>query len=103
MTAADVFSNMEARINEDPEKTKAEIDGIFKFVVTGDGGGTWIVDCKEVAVRNEDGEGEVTITISDDDLVAVADGSLDAMQAFMMGQIQVDGDVGLAMKLQQVL
>lgn len=103
MTAADVFKNIEERISADPEKTKTEIDGIFKFVVTGDGGGTWLVDCKDVAVKNEEGDGDVTITIADADLVQVADGSLDPMQAFMMGQIQVDGDVGLAMKLQQVL
>ena len=45
----------------------------------------------------------MTITVASDDLVSIASGSLNAMQAFMMGKLQVDGDVGLAMKLQQIL
>ena len=44
-----------------------------------------------------------TVTIGDEDFVAIADGSMDAMQAFMTGLIQIEGDMGLAMKLQQVL
>ena len=103
MTAKDVISDMETRITKDPARTREEIDGIFKFVVTGDSGGTWVVDCRDVAVTEGDGDAECTITISDDNFVAIADGSLDAMQAFMTGLIQIDGDMGLAMKLQQVL
>ena len=50
-----------------------------------------------------EGEAECTITIDADNFVAIADGSMDAMQAFMTGMIELDGDMGLAMKLQQVL
>jgi putative sterol carrier protein len=103
MNATKVIAEIETRIQADPEKTKTEIDGIFKFVVTGDAGGTWVVDCKDVEVRAGDGDAEVTITIENENFVAIADGSMDAMQAFMMGLIQVEGDMGLAMKLQQVL
>ena len=103
MTVQDVINDMKTRISEDPAKTKEEIDGIFKFVVNGDGGGTWIVDCREVSVTEGDGEAECTITIDADNFVAIADGSMDAMQAFMTGMIELDGDMGLAMKLQQVL
>ena len=103
MTAKDVISEMETRITTDPAKTREEIDGIFKFVVTGDAGGTWVVNCRDVGVSEGDGDAECTITIADEHFVAIADGSLDAMQAFMVGQIQIEGDMGLAMKLQQVL
>ncbi|MGM0576276.1 MAG: SCP2 sterol-binding domain-containing protein [Myxococcota bacterium] len=98
-----VFDDIEKSISADPEKTKSDIDGVFKFVVTGDDGGTWVVDCKQVDVRKGDEDAEVTINVDADDLVAIHGGSLDAMQAFMMGKIQVEGDMGLAMKLQQVL
>lgn len=103
MTAKDVISEMEARITSDPAKTAEEIDGVFKFVVTGDAGGTWVVNCRDVGVTEGDGDAECTITVGDETFVAIADGSMDAMQAFMTGMIQIEGDMGLAMKLQQVM
>ncbi len=101
-TPKDVFAEIETRIKADPDKTK-EIDGVFKFDVTGAAAGVWLVDCREVAVKGDDGDADVTITVTDEDLVAISDGSLDAMQAFMLGKVQVEGDMGLAMKLQQIL
>ena len=101
-TPKSVFAEIETRLKADPEKTK-EIDGAFKFDVTGDNAGVWIVDCRAVEVTEGEGDSDVTITVGDEDLVAIADGSLDAMQAFMLGKVQVDGDMGLAMKLQQIL
>ena len=103
MTAKDVITGMEERITADPAKTREEIDGIFKFVITGDAGGTWVVNCRDVGVTEGDGDAECTITVADENFVAIADGSMDAMQAFMTGLIQIEGDMGLAMKLQQVL
>lgn len=101
-TPKSVFAEIETRLKADPEKTK-EIDGAFKFDVTGANAGLWVVDCRAVEVNEGDGDADVTITVGDEDLVAIADGSLDAMQAFMLGKVQVDGDMGLAMKLQQIL
>lgn len=98
----DVFTEIDGRLKGDPAKSK-EIDGAFKFVVTGEGAGTYVVDCRAVEVREGEGDGDVTITVEGPDLIAIKDGSLDAMQAFMLGKVQVDGDFGLAMKLQQVL
>lgn len=101
-TPKSVFAKIDERLKSDPAKTK-EIDGVFKFDVTGAQGGAWIVDCKNVVVSEGDGEADVTITVGDSDLVAIDAGELDAMQAFMLGKVQVDGDMGLAMKLQQIL
>lgn len=97
----DVFQEIDARLKSDPAKSK-EIDGVFKFVVTGEGEGVYVVDTRAVEVR-EGGDGDVTITVEGPDLVAIKEGSLDAMQAFMLGKVQVEGDFGLAMKLQQIL
>ncbi|MFT7580835.1 MAG: putative sterol carrier protein [Myxococcota bacterium] len=101
-TTKDVFTEMDEMLKADPEKTKA-IDGSFKFNVTGEGAGLWVVDCREVEVREVDGEADVTITVDGADLVAIRDGELDPMQAFMIGKVQVDGDYGLAMKLRDIL
>jgi len=101
-TPKDVFAEIDARLKADPAATK-EIDGVFKFEVTGEGGGTWVVDCRAVEVREGDGDADVTIEVGDEDLVAIGENNELAMQYFMLGKIQVEGDMGLAMKLQSIL
>jgi putative sterol carrier protein len=99
----EIFEQIGQRISADPERTRTEIAGTFKFVLTGDTPVSWVVDCREVGVHQGDDDCDVTITVASEDLVSIANGSMNAMQAFMMGKLQVDGDVGLAMKLQQIL
>ena len=43
------------------------------------------------------------MSLTSEDFEAINSGELDGMQAFMLGRIQVDGDMGLAMKLQTLL
>jgi len=42
---------------------------------------------------------DVTITMDDDDLVALMKGELNGMTAFMTGKLSVDGDLMLAQRL----
>lgn len=51
-------------------------------------------------VTAENKEADCTIGITLEDLMAIANGSLNAMNAFMGGKIKVKGDMGVAMKLQ---
>ena len=94
---------MEKRLNPDVVK---KVGAIFQWNITKDGAvaGTWTVDLKN-------GNGSVysgaakekagcTLTVSDDDLVSLAGGKLDAMKAFMGGKLKVAGNVMLAQKLQ---
>ncbi|MCA9515049.1 MAG: SCP2 sterol-binding domain-containing protein [Myxococcales bacterium] len=101
-TPKDVFAEIDQRLKADPAATK-EIDGAFKFDVSGADGGVWVVDCRAVEVKEGDGDADVTIAVSDEDLVAIGENSELAMQYFMLGKIQVEGDMGLAMKLQSIL
>lgn len=41
----------------------------------------------------------VTLTIADDDLIALLTGELDGMTAFMGGKLQVEGDLMLAQQI----
>ena len=45
------------------------------------------------------GEADCTLTASADTFRALLDGELDPTAAFMSGQLTVDGDMGLAMRL----
>jgi putative sterol carrier protein len=54
-------------------------------------------------VSNDDGDADAPIAISLDDLMAMANGALDPMAAFMMGKMKIQGDMMLAQKLAPLL
>ena len=45
---------------------------------------------------------DVTFSLSDQNWLKIADGKLDAQSAFFSGALKVTGDLGLAMKVQQL-
>jgi putative sterol carrier protein len=55
------------------------------------------------AVTNEDKPADTTVTVSWDDFIAMSEGKLDGMMAFMQGKIKVNGDMSVAMKLQPIM
>ena len=54
-------------------------------------------------VTNEDKEADCTVGMTIADFESIASGDLDAMTAFMMGKLKIDGDMGIAMKLREIL
>ncbi len=69
-------------------------------------GATYTIDLKNGSgslTNKAADKADIVITISDDDFVALANGSLNAQQAFMSGKIKVKGNMGLAMKLNTVM
>jgi (3R)-3-hydroxyacyl-CoA dehydrogenase / 3a,7a,12a-trihydroxy-5b-cholest-24-enoyl-CoA hydratase / enoyl-CoA hydratase 2 len=106
LQATALFAQMAKGLTPDlVEKTKA----IFQWTITKDGkpAGTWTVDLKngsgsvyEGAAKEKAG---CTLTLSDDDFVALVEGKLDSMKAFMSGKLKVGGNVMLAQKLKGVL
>ena len=103
-TVKEVMGKIDTDLKADADKVKAEIDGTFKFILTGDEEGTWLVNCKDdVGATAADGDADCTLTLTSGDFVAIYEGELDGMQAFMTGQIEVDGDMALSMKLQEIL
>lgn len=54
-------------------------------------------------VTSEDKEADCTVSVSMEDMQALMSGDLNPMMAFMGGKIKVEGDMGVAMKLQSIV
>ena len=67
--------------------------------------GTVILDAVKIPnqVSETGSDPDCTMVISIDDFMAMADGSLDGVSAFMTGRLKVQGDMGIAMKLGAIL
>ena len=74
-------------------------DGVAKFVIPGEG--AIMVD--GAGVRAGDEDADVTLTAEVEVFQQLMAGDLSAASAFMTGKLSVDGSMGLAMKLGQVL
>jgi len=101
-TIQEIFSNLDQGFQPD----KAEgVDAIFQFVLTGDNGGKyWVkVAAKQCAVHEGEHEAPtMVVTASANDYIALVNGELNPMMAFMQGKIKVKGEMGLALKLQTI-
>lgn len=86
------------------EALKAKLEGTdleetVKFEIEDEG--TILVQNGEVAAG--DGDADVTISASLDTFREIFDGELSPTAAYMSGRMAIDGDMGVAMKLSQVL
>ena len=91
-----------AGLQADPSRAR-EVNAIFQFKISGDNGGDWAVDLTtpEVVAGDKDGA-QVTIHMEATDFMDMVEGRLPGPQAFMTGKLRVEGDIALAMKLQDI-
>src|SRR5687767_13497732 len=104
-SAKEVFEvQMPKRLADKPDIVQ-KINASYKFVLTGDGGGTWVVDLTQPGGKITEGDtpAKCTITIGTKEFIDVVNGKLNAQMAFMTGKLKVAGDMGLAMKLGSLL
>jgi putative sterol carrier protein len=55
------------------------------------------------SVSNDDKPADATVSISWDDFLALSEGKLDPMMAFMQGKLKIAGDMMIAQKLAPLL
>ncbi len=81
----------------------SSIGAVYKFVLDGDGGGTFIMNLKDnPGVTEGDGTAQCTIKMAAKDYVDMVEGRANGQQLFFTGKLKIEGDMGLAMKLQKL-
>ena len=100
------FSNVHDVFRRMPEVFSATaapgLDAVFQFDIHGDGGGAWSVTVRDGACAVEQGTHDaprVTITMSDENWLALVNRRLNGVQAFMTGKLKVKGDLMLAQRI----
>ncbi len=99
MTVAEIFEEMPNVLNP---AAAAGMHKTLQWNITGGQAGVWalkIDDGKATLIPNGVEKPDITFTVSDKDWLAMTEGKLDAMNAFMTGKLKVAGDMMLAMKV----
>jgi len=102
-TVAEIFAEIPHEF--DPAAWGPE-DAVLQFNITGEGGGQWYADIKNGGVTVNEGthpQPSMTVTCTAQDMLAIVNGQLSAVSAFMQGRVKIDGNMALAMKLQNLL
>ena len=100
----EIFSDkLTAKVAND-QSLLDEINSVYQFEITGDEECNWVVDLKEGKVTEGTSDSaDCTITVDSDDFKDIVSGTLPGPMAFMSGKLKIQGDMGLAMKLGQLL
>jgi putative sterol carrier protein len=98
LTLQKIIDGLQEKIGED-----CGLGAVVKFDF-GDQGSVNL-DASQVPniVSTEGADPDCTMIISVEDFMAMAEGSLDGVAAFMTGKLKVQGEMGLAMKLGAIL
>lgn len=102
MDAAEIFAQMPEAFLADKA---GDLNATFQFDLSGEGGGDWAVtiangQCSVVEGKSE--KADVTVSMAADDFVKMISGELQPLVAFMQGKVKLQGDMNLAMKLQEL-
>jgi len=102
ITPQDVFDEIEKGMASDPS-LMSTIGGVFHFVINGK---SWTVDLKtgsgSVKTGTPSTKADCTITINDTDFVNMMTGKVNGQNLFMQGKLKIQGNMGLAMKLDKL-
>ncbi|GAO01241.1 SCP2 sterol-binding domain-containing protein [Anaeromyxobacter sp. PSR-1] len=105
-TVKEVFEHhIPAKLLAKPDVV-TRIAAVYQFNISGPGGGTWGVDCTAPGGKVSEGaptSPKCTVAATEQDFLNIVNGKLNPQMAFMSGKLKIQGDMGLAMKLQQIL
>eukprot|EP00698_Gefionella_okellyi_P010691 TRINITY_DN2786_c0_g1_i1.p1 TRINITY_DN2786_c0_g1~~TRINITY_DN2786_c0_g1_i1.p1 ORF type:complete len:167 (+),score=57.53 TRINITY_DN2786_c0_g1_i1:382-882(+) len=102
-----IFDQIRQKLKTDGAEFVKKIGAIYAFKLTSASGKTetFIVDLKNGtgSVSVGDAKADTTLTLKDDDFMAMNAGKLDSQMAFMQGKLKIAGNMAHAMKLNMLL
>ncbi|MBT2218109.1 SCP2 sterol-binding domain-containing protein [Virgibacillus dakarensis] len=101
----DIFREIDAALKEDPSRTKG-VKAIYQFDLDGGEAGVYQLILRgddSYAVKGEKEKPDCTLKIASEDFEKMVEGNLNGTQAFMSGRLKIKGNMGLALKLQDIL
>ena len=101
-TAQQLIEKIGAKISSKPA-VASDFGAVYKFVLDGADGGTWLVNLKDApGAQQGDGPSDCTISLSANDFVDLLEGRANGQQLYFQGKLRIDGNLGLALKLQNL-
>jgi putative sterol carrier protein len=100
-----IFNEIDAALKEDPSSTKG-VRAVYQFNFHNDDSHTFQLVLKgeeSYAAEGEQQTPDCTLVMMKDDFLAMAKGELNGTKAFMSGRLKIKGNMGLALKLQDIL
>lgn len=85
----------------DPHKA-ADVDAVIQMNITGPDGGQWIITVRDQKMGIKEGvhpSPALAVKMADSDFLALINGKLNAVGAFMAGKIEFKGSMSLGLKL----
>ena len=102
MTVSEAFEMLPNVLNRE---AAAGMNKTFQWNITGDEAGTWafqLIDGVGKTIPGGVEKPDITFTVNSKNWLAIIEGKLDPMKAFMTGKLKVAGDMTLAMKMSQL-
>lgn len=102
MTVAETFEAMKGLFNP---TAAAGLNKTIQWNISGEDAGNWAVKivnqtCEVIPGGVE--KPDLTLSMLDKDWLAIADGKLNAIQAFTTGKVKAAGDLSLAMRVNNI-
>jgi putative sterol carrier protein len=104
MSVKSELANLVAKINANPVHIENEKERVFQINLSDTG--TLQIHVKDGMVAVTDGNAlvpDVTLTLSDANFLKLLKDDLNTTMAFMTGSLKVEGSIGLALKLQEIV